>query len=422
MGTSPKDEIQSDSPFDRFNRNQGLGSVRNPYSDFEKMRAKAEVQPLNLQAMLTSDMEEQLQSLEENTPQVFTALSYEAVSRVLRDGKTFSSAIYSETMGPVMGHTILEMDEPEHGRYRSILQKAFTQKALARWEDRLVRPVVNEYIDAFIASGRADLVRELTFPFPVTVIAGMLGLPREDLAQFHRWSVELISVGFNPQAGLAASKNLSEYFQKFLDQRRHQPKDDLISVLAHAKVDEKGLSDEEVLAFLRLLLPAGAETTYRSSSNLIFGLLTHPDQFETLRKNPHLMAQAIEEGLRWEPPLMGIVRRCTRDTKLLGAKIPQGAMVFVNLGAANHDASRFEAAECFDILRKPQQNMAFGFGAHRCLGMFLARMETRVCLEAIMHRLPNLRLDPEVQDVHVSGLMFRTPLSLPVCFGSASGL
>ena len=190
-------------------------------------------------------------------------------------------------------------------------------------------------------------------------------------------------------------------------------------MLAAAELDGAKLSDEEIIAFLRLLMPAGAETTYRSSSNLVFGLLTHTDQLEALRADRKLIGPAIEEGLRWEPPITGIMRQVTRDTELAGVALPKGAMLNVTLAAANHDDARHPDPERFDIFRVSKQHMAFGYGAHRCLGMYLARMETQVALEALLDRLPNLRLDPAAEDVHVTGLIFRCPASLPVVFDPA---
>ena len=168
---------------------------------------------------------------------------------------------------------------------------------------------------------------------------------------------------------------------------------------------------------LRLLLPAGAETTYRSSSNLIFGLLTNPDQYRALDEDRGLMIQAIEEGLRWEVPLTGIGRLCVEDTEVAGVKIPAGSSVQVLIGAANRDEARFDRPDEFDIHRPPRQHMSFAFGPHRCLGMHLARMETKVVLEALLDRLPNLRLDPNEEDVKIVGEGFRSPRRLPVLFG-----
>jgi cytochrome P450 len=399
-------------PFEEFNRSQGMGQVRDPYPMFEQMRKRGGVQKISLGELL--GREPKLPP--GMTPEIHVALSYDAVSQVLRDGATFSSAGYANTMGPVMGHTILEMDEPEHARYRGLIQKAFVKKAVDAWEHQLVRPVVSGLIDRFQDRGRADLVRELTFPFPVAVIAGMIGLPENLHADFHRLAVELISITIDFERGLAASRKLGELFAPVLAARRASPRDDLMSVLAHAELDGIRLSDDEIYAFLRLLAPAGAETTYRSSSNLLCGLLNHPDQLEALRRDRGLMPQAIEEGLRWECPLLGIMRTATREVELGGTVIPEGAVVNVNLGSANHDETRWERPERFDIFREPRQHMAFAFGAHRCLGMHLARMETTVVLEQILDRLPNLRLDPEAEDVHVTGLIFRAPMQLPVVF------
>jgi cytochrome P450 len=300
--------------------------------------------------------------------------------------------------------------------------EAFRQKTLARWESELVSAVVGELIDAIVgraaaSRGRAELVREFTFPFPVQVIARILGLPRRDYPRFQRWSLELISVGTDWDRGIAASEKLRAYFKQIVDERRVDPADDLISDLAHAEIDGRTLSDEEIFAFLRLLLPAGVETTYRSSGNLLFGLLTHPDQLDAVRADRSLLPQAIEEGLRWEPPLHGIARVATVDTALGGMPIKSGSVLSVAIGAANRDETRYREPDRFDIFRDPQQHIAFGFGPHMCLGMHLARMETRVAVDALLDRLPDLRLDPDGDDPHIRGQIFRSPTSLPVLFG-----
>ena len=401
---------ESYDPFDEFDKAAGADSCRTPYPEFAEARRRGPVQKVDKSAAAGS-------SGGLGGSLDYEALSHDAVSQVLRDGKTFSSSGYKEVMGMVMGPTILVMDEPEHSRYRGLIQMAFSQKALARWEESLVHPVVHGLVDQFADRGHADLVRELLFPFPVNVIAGMLGLPDSDLPSFHRWAVELISVAFDPPRGIAAAKSLGEHLTPIIAERRANPGEDLISLLAQAELDGDGLDDEHILGFLRLLLPAGAETTYRSSSNLLFGLLSHPDQLEALKRDRSLMDQAMEEGLRWEAPLTRISRLCTKDTEVCGVKIPAGSGVGVVLGSANHDESRYENPEEFDIFRRSRQHMAFAFGPHRCLGMHLARMETRVAIDALLDRLPNLRLDPAAEDVHITGRSFRAPRSLPVLFG-----
>src|SRR5215216_6037889 len=168
-------------PFEEFNRSVGAGVVEDPYPLLAMARAKGPVQKENLEAeLLSAEVDPQVTM----GPEVFTAFSYDAVQTVLRDGETFSSAGYADVIGAVMGHTILEMDEPEHHTYRALVQQAFSRKAMDTWEVELVRSVVDEHIDRFVERGHADLVRELTFPFPVVVIARLLGLPREDLTQF----------------------------------------------------------------------------------------------------------------------------------------------------------------------------------------------------------------------------------------------
>jgi cytochrome P450 len=402
-------------PFEAFNRRQGMGRVRDPYPRLAEMRRRGPVQRMSVQEMLGPDMNvSPLIRVD-----VYVALSYDAVAEVLRDGQRFSSRGYAMSMGPVMGRTILEMDEPEHGRYRRLLQGAFTRKALDRWEQDLVTPIVNRLIDRFAARGSAELVRELSFPFPVSVIAGMIGVPEEDLADFHRWAVELISVNFDPAAGMEASRQLGDLFRRVLEDRRRAPRDDLMSVLAFAEIEGTRLRDEEIVSFCRLLAPAGAETTYRSSSNLLFGLFTNPEQLDAVRRDSSLLPQAIEEGLRWEPPLMNILRVSVSDTEVCGFPIPADGLVAVNLGSANRDETRWERPEAFDVFRPPRTHMAFAFGAHRCLGMHLATMETSVVLRALFERLPGLRLDPSAEDVHITGMIFRSPLALPVLFDPA---
>jgi len=399
----------SADPFEAFEEAQGQG-VRDPYPKWAEMRRQAPVHEVDLREEFGLDPDAEIPDL----PRSFVILSYDGVTQVLRDSATFSSSFYSETMGAVMGHSILEMDEPEHHHYRGLIQQAFTRKALDRWEGELVRPMVEGIVDQIAERGHGDLVRELTFPFPVRVIAGMLGLPQSDLPQFHRWAVELISVGFDFDVGMAASQKLREYFAEQLAPRRDEPRDDLISVLAQGELDGHRLDDEAIFAFLRLLLPAGAETTYRSSSNLLFGLLTNPDQLAALQADRSLLAQAMDEGLRWEPPLPSIARWSTADAIVDGVPVAAQSVINVNMGAANRDEKRWERPDRFDIFRPPLQHVSFALGPHTCLGMHLARMETKVAMETILDRLPKLRLDPTADDVHISGRAFRSPRSLPV--------
>jgi cytochrome P450 len=395
--------------------------VRDPYPRFAELRRAAPVHRGGLIGLtgLEADIPVPETYGTEDDSNFFTAFSYSAVERLFREAATFSSkTAENEGMELVMGHTILNMDEPEHRAYRGLVQQAFSRAAMSMWETDVVQPVVDAHIDRFVDRGRADLVRELTFSFPVQVITALLGLPAEDLDMFHRLAVELLLIISDIERGLSASVKLGDYLSQIVSERRGHPTNDVIGVLANAELEGQRLTTEEIVAFVRLLLPAGAETTYRSSSNLILGLLSDRGQWQAVEKDRGLIPQAIEEGLRWEPPLTMTARTSLSDTVLDGVEIPAGASVTGCLGAANHDESRWEDPDRFDIRRTPKQHLAFALGPHMCLGMHLARMETTCALNTLFDRLPNLRLDPDAQDVHITGLVFRAPASLPVVFDS----
>jgi cytochrome P450 len=398
-------EPEADDPFEEFNRAMGAGGDATPYPGFVDLRAQAPVHPGVPDLAMHDDTQ---------SGGTVTAYTYDAAQAILGDGGAFSSAAYADVMGVVMGRSILQMDEPEHHAYRSLLQQAFTRAEMQRWEVELVGPLVDEMIDQFAGDGHADLVRQLLFPFPMRVIAALLGLPSEHLPRFHRLAVELIGVGVDWDRALAASAALRGLLAAVLAERRRQPADDMISVLAVAEHDGQRLTDEEIYSFCRLLLPAGAETTYRSSSNLMFGLLTHREQFDALLADRSLMPRAIEEGIRWEPPLLIISRTATRDVDVCGVTVPRGATVVINLGSANHDESRWDVPERFDMFRERRPHLGFAHGPHMCLGMHLARMETQVALTALFDRLPGLRLDPAAPAPFISGRVFRAPPRLDV--------
>jgi cytochrome P450 len=398
-------------PFEAFNRSTGAGMVENPYPDFIPLRRDTPVAEMDLRIMFGL--------ADDEVPEhaVWTVNTFDTVQAVLRDGEAFSSAGYADVMGMVFGHSILEMDEPEHHTYRGLIQQAFSRKAMERWEVDVIGPAVHGLIDEFIDDGRADLVRQLTFPFPFEVIADQLALPEDDKPRFHRMATELISVSVNMKRALQASADLYEYFSRIIAERRAAPAHDLVSVLAGAELEGQRLTDDEIIAFLRLLLSAGAETTYRSSSNLLFGLLTHPDQLAAVRDDRSLLPQAIEEALRWEPPLLTIMRTPVRDIELGGQQLEAGDTVVINIGGANHDETRWDDAESFDIFRPQLPHIAFASGVHMCLGIHLARMETVVVVDAVLDRLPDLRLDPEAEAPYITGMVFRAPPALPVVFG-----
>jgi len=398
--------------FDPFELEDAVsGSIRDPYPRMAELRRQS---PVHVGPV---DLGDGLHEADPARPPPVTVFGFDEAVQVLRDNETFSSTVYEGVMGAVMGRTILQMDEPEHRLHRALVSPTFRSKVLEQWEGDLVQRVVNELIDGFIGAGTADLVQELTFNFPVQVIAQILGLPRSDFPMFQRWAIGITSVASNWERGVAASEALRDYFADVLVERRRRPADDLISELVVAEVDGRTLDDEEIYSFLRLLLPAGVETTYRASGNMLYGLLGNPDQLERVREDRSLVPDAFEETIRWEPPVTVILRRATRDTEVGGVPVEEGADVALLLGSANRDERKYDRPDEFDIFRESRQSVGFGFGVHVCLGMHLARMETRVAVNTLFDRLPDMRLTPEPgQDLHIKGMAFRSPIALPITF------
>jgi cytochrome P450 len=399
-------------PFDPYELKDMVGgTIRDPYPLFHELLLQSPVHtgPIDL-----GDGEE-IDS-DPSRPPPATVFGFDEVVQVLRDAETYSSIVYEDVMGIVMGRTILQMDEPEHKKVRDLVASSFRSKMLARWEEELVAVVVNELVDSFIGEGRTDLVRSVTFNFPVQVIARILGLPREDYQRFQRWALEITSVARDWDRGVAASAALRDYFAEVMEERRSAPGDDLISDLVRAEVDGEHLSDEDIYSFLRLLLPAGVETTYRASGSLLFALLNDRAQFDALYQDRSLFPQAFEEVVRWEPPVTLILRRATRDTVLAGVAIEKGADVALMIGAANRDDRKYTEPDRYDMFRSQRQHVGFGFGVHVCLGMHLARMESRIAINTLFDRLGPFTLDPDADPPHIEGMAFRSPLSLPVVF------
>jgi cytochrome P450 len=388
-------------PMGQF-RDSVAGDVRDPYPEVAGKRATMPVERMALGGPGMPDWG-------------FVVYRRDDVEHVLRDHEAFSSASIRDLMSPVMGdYVLVGLDEPEHRRHRALVSPAFRQKMLARWEDEVMLGVTGELIDRFADRGHAELVREYTFHFPVQVIAAILGVPRTQYLEFHRFAVDIINYAADPDQGVASSRRLVELIEPILAERRAEPRDDLISDLVTAELDGERLRDEEIYSFLRLLLPAGAETTYRATGNFLFGLLTHPAQLAAVAADRSLMKQAVEEAIRWEPPLLITARTAAADTELAGAPVPAGSVIVVHTGSANRDEAYWERPDEFDIFRAPGPHLSFGTGVHMCLGMNLARMEMGVAVGALLDRLPDLRLDPDGDDPHIHGQSFRSPTSLPV--------
>jgi cytochrome P450 len=341
---------------------------------------------------------------------------YAHVVAALKDPAVYSSRGNARGIGLVMGRTILEMEGKEHQRHRKIVTPAFSPRALRNGIETTIDEIVHALIDGFAGDGRADLVSQFTFTFPLRVMARIIGIPIDDFDAFHHQALALISVADDPQKGLAAAQWIIDYLRPILHARRDDPREDLMSTLAHAEVEGERLTDDEVLSFLRLLLPAGAETTYRLTGSTLFACLSHPEVLAPVRADPNAMDAVIEEVLRWESPVQYVSREVTRTVDLDGWEVPEGGLIMFAIGSANRDETRFEDPDRF-VLNRPNigDHVAFGFGEHFCAGSHLGRLEARVAVPALLDRLPNLRLDP-AEACQMVGLAFRSPDRLPVLF------
>ena len=346
---------------------------------------------------------------------------YDDVLAVLRDNALFSSAINGRGIGLVMGRTIIEMDAKEHTRHRNIVSMNFVPKALQGDLPAHIGRVANELIDRFAADGGADIVEQFTKTFPLRVIAHVIGIPIDDYETFQRWSLDIIGFTSDPPRGFAASNAIVEFLRPIIEDRQAHPAADLLSTLVHAEVDGHRLTEEEVYSFLRLLLPAGAETTQRLIGTTLFALLSHREQFEAVLADRSQLAWAIEEALRWEAPVQFAARNATADTVIAGTAIPTESQVMVAIGSANRDERHYDSPARFDIRRHADDHLSFGFGRHFCLGSHLARMEATTALNAFFDRLPHLRLDPAAPPPQVVGLAFRSPDRVPVRFDRTPG-
>lgn len=349
----------------------------------------------------------------------FATTTFADGDRVLRDPASFSASINAEAMAPFMGELLLGLDGDEHRRYRSLVAQAFKRSTIERWKTELIDVVLAALLDEIVPLGRTDLVASLTSKYPVQVICGIVGVPVEDHEQFNAWAEKINFGPLEPEAGMAASAAMVAYLEPLVADRRMAPTGDLLSELVQAEIDGERLTDERLYGFLRLLLPAGAETTYRVFGSCLHALLTNPDTLRRVHEDRSLIPQLIEETLRWETSVTMVSRRSTVDTEIDGCPVPAGSPVTVYNGSANRDANRWTDPDRWDIDRGAVPHLAFGTGPHQCLGMHLARVELEAGIEAVLDRLPDLRLDPDAPEPVIAGYAFRGPTTLPVVFSAA---
>jgi cytochrome P450 len=413
MTPVPKIKDFVDGSFNPFVAEESVfGDIADLHTPLARLRAEAPVVPGGFMDLLNVAQLPRTPGMDE-----FTVLSYKHVSEVYADPDAYSNAAFKDNLGQTFGRTITTMDPPEHSRYRRIFQKAFLPQNVAKWGDPLVGPVVNGLIEKFIRRGTADLIEEFAQTYPFEIIYRQLALPPSDGAVFHRLAVAQNLIGNDPIHALEASRNLGDYFAAMVTQRRASPGDDLASALVTATVEGESLPEDVVVSFLRQLINAAGDTTFRGTSVFLTALLQNPEQLQALRAERSLMPQAIEEALRWESPVSFTVREAVRDTTLARVKIRAGSRLYPAIASANRDENVFPDPHRFDIFReRKNRNIVFALGPHICLGQHLARLEITRAVNAILDAMPRLRLDDRKAAPVIRGAMLRYPKHLYVRF------
>jgi cytochrome P450 len=412
VSSSPALETQN--PFDP-------GLLSNPWDYYRRVRERAAVYR------------------EPNTG-IFLISSYAAVSTVLRDWERFSNR-FARAMGGLgqpppevmevakQGYppvdTMLTADPPEQKRFRKLVNKAFSAKRVDALEPH-VEEIANQLVDRIEGHGRAELLSEFAQPLPLTLIAEQLGVPREDLALFRKWTDGFVAQlsGVASLAGQVEAARLIVEFQHYfvarLKERLEQPRDDILSDIVHAQaLDERSLDVTEMLSILQQLLVAGNETTASAIAEGLWLLIQHPEQLVRVQAEPALIPNLVEEVLRLATPTANMWRLCTQDSEIEGTKIPAGSMCMVRFAAANRDPAQFPDPDRFEIGRtNAAEHLAFGMGIHHCLGAALARKEMNVAFRTLLSRLDGFALDASAPAPrHKPSILLWGFDSLPVRFG-----
>ncbi len=402
----------------------------------------------DLDAILTSpafnnDPYPLLRRLREEAPVVWSdawgcwlITRYDDVAAILQDHARFSSfgrvtnvirrSLTAEELGslqPLIGHYsrgLINVDPPDHTRIRRLVQQTFLPRTIERLRPH-VQEIVDDLLDRVQPSGRMEVVGDLTYPLPVTVIAELMGIPPADRDRFKAWSGQIVAFQATPRMSAdvvrrsqQALLELRSYFGDICARRRAEPRDDLITLLVQAEDAGDRLSEEELLSTCVSILIGGHETTTNLIASALWLLLTHPAQMRALRDDPALIGTAVEEFLRYESPLQRLGRVATRDVEMHGCRIASGQTVLLMIGAANRDATQFPDPDRLDLCRQPNRHVAFGYGVHFCLGAGLARLEAPIAINTVLRRMPGLAADTDA--LQWSPGVFRAPEALPVTF------
>ncbi|MEX1009347.1 MAG: cytochrome P450 [Acidimicrobiia bacterium] len=393
--------------------------VEDPYPALAELRAQAPVHEGSVRDLLGFGPGGL--NLRPEAP-VFSALSFEANDIALRQNEVFSSTFYAGLTTQMFGRSILEMVGDEHRRNRALVQPAFSPKRSQWWIDQWIASLVDEAVSAFETRGHAELNAELCARIPLQTITSSFGLTREEALDFRQGAGE--GMARDVESLMATHERTTAMLRRIIEARRADPQDDVITLLVESELEEDGerhlLTNDEIYGFARLILTAGSGTTWRQLGILLVALLHDALLLDAVREDRELLRRAIDEVMRWEPTDPIFRRLVVDDVELCGVEIPAGAVVEMVLGAANRDPDRWDEPDRFDPYRAPKPNLGFAGGPHVCLGMHVARAEMFVAMNAVLDRLPNLRIDPAAPPVRIIGLEHRGPNGIPVVFGEAA--
>ncbi len=358
-------------------------TIEDPYSLYHRLRAEDPVH---------------------RTPSGIWVLSrYDDVALVLRDARFgrrgFQELISARFGGPGFARSMLLQDPPDHTRLRTLVSKAFTPRAIEGLRGR-IESMVEALLDAAVDRGEMDLIADLAYPLPASVICEMLGVPLQDRDHLREWSAEIARsldavIVADPDViarANAAGVAIRDYFERLVTERRRAPRADILSGLIAAEEAGDRLSTDELFATVILLFLAGHETTANLIGNGMLALLRHPAELGRLRDDPALIESAVEELLRYDSPVQRVSRLTTADVVIGDRTIPSGSLAIALLAAANRDPAYFPDPDRLDVARRDNRHLAFGSGIHFCLGAPLARLEGRVVFAALLRRCPHLAL------------------------------
>ena len=393
------------------------GFLKDPFPTLELLREEAPV----YYAALNTGKPYWLVTKYEDALMIFKDPRFSKVAPNAGASPTVASKLFS--------HVMLYMDGQDHTRLRQLIQKAFTPKLIDALRPR-IQEITNDLLDQFIANGKMDIISDYALPLPISMIAELLGIPGEDKELFRNWSNIILNVDLKVsmeeryQMMPGAIAGFTNYLQDIIEKKRANPANDLITSLVNSKEGSDSMNEDELMSTIFLLFAAGYETSVDLIGNGVLALIKNPEQLELLRNDPSLINTAVQEMLRITPPVsMASERYATEDIELNGSLIQKGDLVHISISSANHDADKFTDPEIFDIQRKDNRHISFGYGAHYCLGASLGVVEAEIAINTLIKRIPEFSLGEDIEQLEFKKNIIMPGLaSLPIVFNVPSNV